>query len=102
MPPTERRATSFRLPVELLEAVDEARGDVSRTRFLERALERALPAKDNPSQPEKTPFVEMVENLEETPRGEVVKADSEKPARYEQQRPDLPPIPKIAKRHWSG
>lgn len=37
-----RKSMTFRLPVDLMKAVDETRGDVSRTRFLERALEAAL------------------------------------------------------------
>jgi hypothetical protein len=37
-----RVRTGFRLPADLLAAVDAARGDVSRTQFVVRALERAL------------------------------------------------------------
>lgn len=37
-----KRAISFRLDEGLLRQVDEVRGDVSRTRFLERALEAAV------------------------------------------------------------
>lgn len=44
MPPT-RRVMTFRLPPELIEAVDAARGDVPRTMFVQRALEAALDAR---------------------------------------------------------
>ena len=37
---------TFRLPIELVERVDAARGDVTRTRFVERALEAALSGTD--------------------------------------------------------
>lgn len=37
-----RKRVDLRLPEELVEAVDAARGDVTRTRWVERALEAAL------------------------------------------------------------
>lgn len=40
-----KKAVTFRLDPDLIQRVDEARGDVSRTRFLERALEAKLQPK---------------------------------------------------------
>lgn len=39
-----KRMHSLRLHDELIEQIDRARGDVPRTRWIERALENALPA----------------------------------------------------------
>lgn len=41
-----RKRVDLRLPEELIEAVDRARGDVTRTRFIERALEEKLAVLD--------------------------------------------------------
>lgn len=42
MPTMAKRPLALRIDEDLLVRVDEARGDVSRTRFVERALESAL------------------------------------------------------------
>lgn len=43
------RAVSVRLPVPLWEAIEKARGDVPRERWIRRALERALPPAPGPA-----------------------------------------------------
>jgi hypothetical protein len=93
-----RKAISFRLPEELLEAVDEARGDVSRTRFVERALEKALPTKAGAGEDARVSPAGPVA----PPRasGQRTSGGAERMAR--EVLDDSPPIPKIAKRHWSG
>jgi hypothetical protein len=87
----------MRVSAETLERIDVVRGGVSRAAWIGEAIERRLAG---------APFPVVAENLAETPAGEVVKVDREKPASYVQKRPAAPKpdvpyeLPKIAKRKW--
>lgn len=99
VPGMYRQRVDFRLDQGLVARVDARAGELgqTRTRFVERALERAL---------EGAPFPVVAENLAVDERGSIVKADPARPARYEEQRPSAPSgggtaPPKIAPRHWA-
>ena len=77
-----RRLVNMRLPEALLEATDARAKSLGQTRtmFVRRALEQALSG---------APFPVGVENLTETPKGEVVKREKKAPAKYVQHRPRI-------------
>ncbi len=91
---------SISLPDELCAALDNVRGDVSRSLFVRRCIERAI----SETQPITRMSTEMTITEPEPPTRGRSKATSSEPKRSRSRVPDSPPetdLPKIAKRHWA-